>query len=207
MKRKMLAALLLVAVIVSLAASALAATPVIKKTEYEGNGYVEVDFKKNVQYRNLKVTVKDASGKSCTAKVIEKDKDDLTFYVKGVEAGAKYAYTISGVRAGKSGAFTSVSGSFKVPAAKLAIKKVKYDRRDKELEIKFKTNVEYKNLKVTVKDASGKSYKVSKTEKDRDEVEVRVKGLTKGEKYTVTVSGVRAEGASGYGSVSKAFTA
>ena len=207
MKRKILALLLLVAVMLSLAASALAATPVVKKTEYEGNGYVEVEFKKNVQYKNAKVSVKDASGKSCTVKIVEKDKDDLTFYVKGVKAGAKYSYTISGVRSGKSGAYTSVKGSFKVPAAKLAIKKVKYDRRDKELEIEFKTNVQYKNLKVTVKDASGKSYKVSKIEKDSDEVEVRVKGLKKGVKYTVTVSGVRAEGASGYGSASKSFTA
>ena len=207
MKRRMIATLLLVAVVFSLAASALAATPVIKKTEYEGNGYVEVDFKKNVQYKGLKVKVNDASGKSCTVKIIEKYRDDLTFYVKGVKPGAKYAYTISGVRSGKSGAYTSVGGSFQVPEAKLAIKKVKYDRQDRELEIAFKTNVEYRNLKVTVKDASGKSYKVSKIEKDRDEVEVRVAGLKKGVKYTVTVSGVRAAGTSGYGSISRKFTA
>ena len=60
---------------------------------------------------------------------------------------------------------------------------------------------------MTVKDASGKSYKVSKIKKDNDDVEALVKGLKKGVKYTVTVSGVRAEGASDYGSVSRTFTA
>ena len=112
MKRKILALLLLVAVMLSLAASALAATPVIKKTEYEGNGYVEVEFKKNVQYKNAKVSVKDASGKSYKVSKIEKDNDEVEVRVKGLKKGVKYTVTVSGVRAEGASGYGSASKSF-----------------------------------------------------------------------------------------------
>jgi len=187
---------------------AMAAAAAIKKVEYEGSGYVEVDFKKNVQYKNAKVSVKDTDGKTYKVSIREKDSDDLTFKVSSIAAGKTYGFVISGVRSGKSGSYGSVSGTFSVPAAKsLAIKKLDYDREDKELEIEFNTKVQYKNLKVKVKDANGKSYTVKLREKDSNSVEVRISGLKKGVTYGVQVSGVRVKGSGSYGSVTKTFTA
>ncbi|MCM1392595.1 MAG: Ig-like domain-containing protein, partial [Ruminococcus sp.] len=99
-------------------------------------------------------------------------------------------------------------GTFTTPAAstKPTIKSAKYDREDKELEVDFSTKVQYKNLKVTVKDSKGKSYTVKITEKENDSLELRVT-LTKGTKYTVTVSGVSLYNKGNYVSVSKTFTA
>lgn len=87
MKKKLLALVIAVITIASTTVPALAATPVIEETEYEGSGYVEVDFKRNVQYKNAKVYVKDSSGKSYKASIKKRDSDDLTFYVKSIKAG------------------------------------------------------------------------------------------------------------------------
>ena len=207
--KKMLIALLLAAAIVLGSIPALAATPVIRKTVYEGNGVVEVEFKKDVQYKNAKVQVKDADGKFYTAKITERDDDDMTFKVTGLTAGKTYAYQISGVRSGRSGSYVKVTGTFSVPAATkaLAIKKVESDVGDRELEIDFNGRVQYKSAKVKVKDANGKFYTAKITEKDSDSVEIYVKGLKRGTKYAVQISGVRLNGSGSYGSVSATFTA
>jgi len=201
--------MLLLVVMTAQSIPAMAAAASIKKTEYEGSGIVDVDFKKNVQYKNAKVTVKDSDGKSYTVKIREKDNDDLKFKVSNIAAGKTYSYTISGVRSGKSGSYGKVSGSFKVPqaAAKtLSIKELDYDRDDRDLEIEFNTKVTYKSVKVKVTDGNGKSYTVKLREKDNDSIDARVTGLKKGTKYTVKVSGVRAGSSGSYGSVSKSFT-
>lgn len=180
----------------------------IEETEYEGSGYVEVDFKRNVQYKNAKVYVKDSSGKSYKASIKKRDSDDLTFYVKSIKAGKKYTYTISGVRAGRSGSYKKVSGKFSVPAKnKVSIKSIDYDHDDRELEVEFARKVQYKSTKVSVKDSTGKSYSVKILEKDSDSLELRVKGLKLGKRYTVKVSGVRSGGSGSYTSASRTFTA
>ena len=71
----------------------------------------------------------------------------------------------------------------------------------------FNRKVQYKSLKVTVKDSKGKSYTTKLREKDNDSLEIYVKGLKYGSKYTITVSGVRPSGSGSYGKVSKTFTA
>ena len=73
------------------------------------------------------------------------------------------------------------------------IRKVEYDAEDKELDIEFTMNVEYQNPSVTVTDASGNQYETRIVERDNDGLEVRVKGLTRGSSYTVSVSGVRGQ--------------
>lgn len=208
MKKKLLALVITVITIASTTVPALAATPVIEETEYEGSGYVEVDFKRNVQYKNAKVYVKDSSGKSYKASIKKRDSDDLTFYVKSIKAGKKYTYTISGVRAGRSGSYKKVSGKFSVPAKnKVSIKSIDYDHDDRELEVEFAQKVQYKSTKVSVKDSTGKSYSVKILEKDSDSLELRVKGLKLGKRYTVKVSGVRSGGSGSYTSASRTFTA
>lgn len=207
MKRTIAAILVCLLALMALV-PALAETPEIEKTEYKGSGKVEVDFRQDVQYKKASVTVKDASGKKYTAKIKKKDDDDLTFQVKDIKAGTEYTYTIKGVRSGRAGEYVSVSGTFATPEkAKLSITKVDYDREDQEIDIDFSHKVQYKNLKVTVKDAAGKKYKTKIKSKDSDDVDVRVAGLTPGETYTVTVSGVRLKGTGKYGKVSATFVA
>ena len=214
--KKWFALLLVTATLIAAALPAMAASASIKKTEYEGSGYVDVDFRSRVQYKSAKVTVRDSSGKTYKANITEKDGDDLTFKASGISSGKTYTYIISGIRAGSSGSYGSVSGTFKTPgsssgsgstAKKLSIKSLDYDAGDRELEIEFSAKVQYNNLRVRVTDPTGaKSYTVRILEKDNDSIDIRVSGLRSGQKYTVKVAGVRQGSSGSYGGVSKSFT-
>jgi len=208
MKKRIVSLLLVVLLLTVSAVPALAAAPKIKKVEYDGNGVVDVDFTtKNVRYKNAKVVVKDSAGKRLTAKIIEKDTDEISFKVTGVKAGKKYTFTISGVRAGKSGSYGTVKGSFSTPSGKPRIVKVAFDPDYDDLEIDFATDVEYKNLKITVRDADGNNLLIYNIEKDPDNLDMDVEGMVVGKTYTITVSGVRVKGVGSYTSVSKTFVA
>lgn len=204
MKKRLISLIITVMLLVTMAASAMAAAPTVKKVEYEGGKKVEVEFKGRVSYKNPHIIVKDSKGSKLSARILKKDNDDISFSVSGLKAGGKYTFTLTGVRAGSSGSFGSVKGSFTIPA-KVAIRKVIYDSRDHELDIDFNGKVKYKNVRVSVKDASGKAYTAKITEKGDDDLEVRVTGLKKGKTYKVTVSGVALKGGS-FITVSKSFT-
>lgn len=210
MNRKMIARWMVLVILIAMQApSALAANAVIRKVEYEGRGRVEVEFKRNVQYENLGLVVKDADKKAVEATIVGFDEDDIEFIVEKVKPNTRYTFTISGVRAGKSGKYGRVKGSFKTPdESKPVIENVDFDAEDDELEIEFMGRVEYRNAKAAVKDARGNSLFTEINKKRSDEMELRVAGIVLGEKYTVTVSGVRVKGSTGsYGSASYTFTA
>jgi hypothetical protein len=208
MNKRIVSLLLAMLLLLMCAVPAMAAAPVIKKTEYEGNGLVEVDFTtKNVRYKSAKVVVRDSAGKRLTVKILEKSSDDIVFKVAGLKANKKYTYTIFGVRAGKTGAYGSVKGSFKTPSNKPVISKVTFNPAYDDLEVEFATKVQYKNLKVTVTDADGDALGIYNLEKDVDELEMDVEGMIAGQEYTITVSGVRVKGIGSYIKVSKTFVA
>ena len=89
------------------------ANSIIEEVDFESNSVVEVEFSQKVSYRNPKVTVKDTSGKSYTATLIEYDNDDLKFYVNGLKPNTKYTFSISGVQVLKTNATAKVNGTFK----------------------------------------------------------------------------------------------
>ena len=107
--------LLTVMAVFALSLSAMADEAVIRRTDYEGMGVVEVEFTRDVNYKDLQITVLDAQQQPCEVTVLEVDDDDLRFQVENTSAGSEYSFTISGVRAGRSGDYGSVSGSFAVP--------------------------------------------------------------------------------------------
>ncbi len=184
----------------------------IKAIKYKNNGNVEVDFKSKVVYKNSKVTVKDSGGKSYSVKATDRDDDDIEFRVNSIVAGKTYTFTISGIKSKWASSYTSISGKFSTPKAKtvnasVTIKKVEYDADDKELSVDFAQKVKYKNVKATVKDSTGKVYSSWITEKDNDDLEIRVSGLKYGKTYTVYISGVSNINANSYVTVSKTFVA
>lgn len=189
--------------------TALAAAPTIEKVEYEGNGRVEVDFRQDVRYKSPKVSVKDEDGKSYSVKITKKDDDEIKFRVVSPAAGKSYTFTVSGVRAKRSSDYGTVSGSFQVPmAGEVAVKKVEYDHDDREVDFDFTGRVSYKNVKVSIKDAAGRSIRVSKIERDSDDLTVRLsKRLTRGAQYTYAISGVSPRGEGNYQTLKGTFRA
>lgn len=199
--KKMMAVLMAVAMMLAVAAQAAE----IEKAEYEGFGYVEVDFINDVRYTgDVQVTVTDVAGTNFTATVQKMDDDDLTFKVDDIVEDQVYNYTISGIEGD-----AALSGEFYASALKSSmIEKVEYDADDRELDIDFNMDVRYdENSTVTVTDAAGNEYATTILEKDEDSIEARVEGLTQGETYTVTVTGVAKAGENTFETYSREFVA
>ena len=111
-----LVAMMSLTMVILSAAAVFAASPPIEKVKYDGKGKVEVDFVQDVSYKNVKVTVKEPSGKTYKAKILEKDDDDLDFKLKHYKAGKKYKFTISGIKNRGTNKYGKVKGTVKVPA-------------------------------------------------------------------------------------------
>ena len=162
----------------------------IKRSEYEGNGVVEVDFIRDVRYDNPQLTVTDSTGVSVPAVIINTDDDDIKFRIENPVPGETYDYAFTGLTARRSGEEMKISGSVRVPLeGEVVIRKVQYDR-DGEIEIDFSGTVQYGDVKAAVSSLLGGEFEVVITEKDRDSIEGYVKGLEYGGIYTLTVSGV-----------------
>ena len=171
--------------------TAIADEVLIEKTVYEGRGMVEVDFLRDVQYDQLEVTVQDKDGFIYDTAVFERDDDELGFRVSNLVPGTEYSFTISGVRSGFSGSYGTVSGGFTVPADEtLAIKKVEYDRDDRELDVEFFGAVDLQGMEVRITDAAGTEYEAKVREFDRDGFEAYVPGLERGAAYTIEIFGL-----------------
>lgn len=109
---------IVVTMIATTAAPAFAKAPAREKTEYEGKGRVEVEFKGNVKYKKPKVTVKDTKGKKYSASIVKRDSDDLTFVIKKYKEGRTYKYTIKGLKKSGTKKYGKVKGTVKIPVAK-----------------------------------------------------------------------------------------
>ncbi len=183
--------------------------PTVQNTTYEGFGYVEVDFLQDVNYENPTVTVTDANGVAIAATIVQLDDDDMTFQISDYAADATYNYTVSGVRVGRSGEYTSVTGTFIVPLEGAAvIKKVEYDRDDRDVDIEFAALVQYEAPAVQIVTADGTTINATITDWDEDSIEARLdSALDIGTEYMVTVTGVRSAQDAEYGSASLTFTA
>lgn len=185
-----------------------ASAPTLDEVKYEGSGRVEVEFTGKVAWKSPKVTVKDLSGKSYTATIVDKDNDELEFKIKNFKKNKTYKFTIKGVAKRGTDTYTSVKGKVKIPAAgKIIIDEIDYDAYDKEVEFDFVTRVQWKNAKVTITDSTGKNYVTSVKDKDRDSIEVNVKGLKEGETYKYKISGIRKYGTKDYRTKSGTFKA
>ena len=191
-----------------LAIPALAIAPEAYRAEYEGNGRVEIDFRNNVTYENPTVQVAPADflseAPALTARILELDNDDLTFVVEGILPETTYNYTVSGVREGRTGDFVSITGAVTTPAeCAVVISELEADVEDGEIEIEFLERVDYDNPTVTVTKADGTVLETRIEEREGDGIEVRAKGLVRGEEYTVTVTGVALRGIGNYSTVTR----
>lgn len=209
--KKWIAMILLAAVVLTvpaLAFSAVTAPAAQFRTEYEGRGRVEIDFRGDVMYQNLAVTATDAAGAAQTVTILEVDDDDLTFMIENIQPSAVYTFTVSGVKLPGDADYGSLTGQITTPAAgETSIQKIDFDDDDGELEIEFAGRVDYSNETVTVTAADGTALEVRVTDRDDDSIELRVKGLVRGNDYTVTVSGVGEAGSGVFGTVQRTFTA
>ena len=95
----------------------LAATPKIDNVKNLGNGRIKVEFLGKVNYKNVKVTVKDTAGKKYKERNIKKDSKGIRFNIRKYKTGKTYKITISGVKKKGSRKYGKVTGRCCIPAA------------------------------------------------------------------------------------------
>lgn len=202
MKKNRLGRLAVVsALVASLAipSAAFATAPQKEDVDYLGSGKVEVEFASDVDYKNAKVVVKDANGNKVSASIYYKDDDELRFKAAKYKAGATYSFTISGVREEYTSSYGKVSGKYTVPKklSNVKIEDINYLGSGK-VEVEFDDEVDYKNVKVSVKDSSGKSYTANVLSKNDDELRFKIKNYKSNKTYKFTISGIKEEDQSKY---------
>lgn len=166
--KRLLASMLALAMTIStlLVMPANAAAPQKKSMKYEGYGKVEMKFRSKVQWKSVKVTVKDDTGKSYSVKILDTDSDDIEFKILQYKQGRKYTCTVSGVRQKGSGSYGKVSGSISIPTTKVSERKA----------VSIALNDAVKKYKIQKADAKGIDLDIDKYKgKKVFEIEFRVK--------------------------------
>lgn len=99
-----------VVLLLALHMTVLARTPRIDAIKHKGKGRIKVEFHGKVRYKNVKVTVKDSSGKKYKVKKIKKDSNEIRFTIVKYKERKTYKITISGVKKKGTGKYGKVSG-------------------------------------------------------------------------------------------------
>ena len=122
MKRRRLVRLVItmamsMVMIIAAQLTASAASPAVEEIEYKGKGRVEMEFYGKVHYKNVKVTVKDTSGKKYKVTKVRKDSDDITFSINNYKKGKTYKISVKGVKARGTGSYGTATGKLVIPKA------------------------------------------------------------------------------------------
>lgn len=206
--KKLLSMIILAAMALTLSLPALADAPVVEQVKYEGGGFLEIEFDRDVHYENLTVTAVDMFGAATPATVSDWDEDELDIWLEDAQFEMQYTITVSGVRAGRSGSYETLTVDLTVPPeSALFINEIDVDLDDREVDVEFIGRVEYDNVAVTVTDENGNPLDVKILERDDDGLELRVKGLEYGKEYEVTVTGAGRAGTGLFKGASAEFVA
>lgn len=191
--------------------------------DFEEEENLSIDFITKVSYKNTSVTVKDETGTNYTAKISEKDWDDMDLKVQNLSKNHTYTISINGIKPRKASAYGTLTikvqikeninddesltvQDLEVTTTKtkneISIKEIEFDIEDSydNLSIDFDTKVKYKKgVSVTVKDETGTNYSAKIVEKDQDDMDIYIKNLSKNHRYTIVIDGIKQKNASAYG--------
>ena len=73
--------------------------------------------------------------------------------------------------------------------------------------VKFKGKAAYKELAVCVTDSENNELPAAIVKKTKSQIKVKVEGLQRGKRYTISVNGVKLKKEKNFGSVVRTFTA
>ena len=179
----------------------------VVKVTCTASGKLNVSFKGKVKYSDtVKATITDAEGKEVDCQIKKKNKASMQISVKGLVKDQKYTLTIEGVIAKNTSEPATITKTFTAKGMKTACKASKVTvAKKKFITIKVKGNVYYKDATVTVVDEDGNNLEAKIVKKAKGNIKVQVKGLEKGKKYTVTITGVKAKKEKNYSSITKTF--
>lgn len=89
---------------------------IVKDVDYDYNEKeLDIEFKTDVTYKSPKITITSEDGsKTYSARIIEREDDECTIYVKGLKVGSTYRFKLTGVKAEGASKSTAIQGNFTV---------------------------------------------------------------------------------------------
>lgn len=171
-------------------------------------GKVNISFKQKVTYTDgLKAVIKDEDGKEIACKISKKNKSLLTVSVSGLVKGQKYTLEIEGILGKDSTEAVVVNKVFTAKGMKTQSKVGKTTvEKKKFVVLKMKSSAYYKDATVSVKDADGNVCDAKIVKKAKGNVKVQIAGMKKGNRYTITINGIKTKKEKNYGSITKTVT-
>lgn len=171
-------------------------------------GKVNISFKQKVTYTDaLKAVIKDEAGNEIACKISKKNKSLLTVSVSGLVKGQKYTLEIEGILGKDSAEAVVVKKVFTAKGMKTQSKVGKATVQSKKFVVlKMKGSAYYKDATVVVKDGDGKACDAKIVKKAKGNIKVQIDGMKKGQKYTITINGVKTKKEKNFGSITKTVT-
>ncbi len=168
-------------------------------------GKVNVSFKQKVTYTDdLNAVIRDVDGKEISCKISKKNKRLLTVSVSGLVKGQKYTLEIEGILGKDSTQAVDVKKTFTAKGMKTQSKVGKATVSNKKFVVlKMKSAAYYKDASVSVVDGDGQSCDAKIVKKAKGNIKVQISNMKKGNKYTITISGVKTKKEKNYGSITK----
>lgn len=181
----------------------------VVKVTCTSSGRINVSFKEKVEYTDsVKVTLLDEDGEEVACEIVQKNKKLMGISTSGLVKDQKYTLTIQGVLVDNASESGDITTSFVAKGMKTACKVSKVTvSKKKFVTMKMKSSAYYKDAEVVVKDEDGNVIEAKIVKKSKGNIKIQVSGLEKGEKYTVTVTGVKTKKEKNYSSITKTFTA
>ena len=176
-------------------------------------GKVNLSFSQTIEWSpEAAATLTDADNKTFDVKISKKGTRTAVIRGEGMVKGQRYTATINGIRIKGTEEYTSASGVFTAKNLKGKLKAKKITKKvavkaKSTIIVKCKGTVQLKDAVVTVKDGNNKEYTAKVVGKSKGNIKVRINGLKKGMKYTVTITGVKTKKELYYASVSTTFVA
>lgn len=78
-------------------------------------GILEITFKEKVKWKNPTVSVTDADGSSCSARITDTGSDSCQIEISGIVGGESYTVALNGVKPRENGSYSSVKAYFDAP--------------------------------------------------------------------------------------------
>lgn len=190
------------------------------KQDDDNKNIIDIHFTTKVMWdNNASITsLTDSSGNSYSAKIIDRDDDDLEIYVEGIKDGTNYTAEIQGIKTYNDNSYTNLKVTFETEKqtsnntkSNLKVKDVDFDREDKEVSFDFDKFIELKSdAYIIIKDSNGNTYssKNSRIICDEDDIELFLdKNLKQGQKYTYEINGIKENVGNSYETINGSFTA
>lgn len=171
-------------------------------------GKVNISFKQKVTYTDaLKAVITDESGREITCKISKKNKSLLTVSVSGLVKDQKYTLKIEGILGKESAEAVAINKVFTAKGMKTQSKVGKTSVQGKKFVVlNLKSAAYYKDASVIVKDSKGNDCAAKIVKKAKGNVKVQITGMKKGEKYTITINGIKTKKEKNYGSITRTVT-